>query len=1000
MTTRLPLVLLVSACCLAGSPASAQVQDDNRSAWAVTGQVFDVARVDNTIYAAGPPALGVALVPADEPFGVVDATTGTATPSAFEIATPRGGSVNAAVSDGAGGWYVGGSFTRIYQGGSGWSGLAHLTPPAVDLAFKPAVNGIVNGLWKEGSTLYVVGLFTQVNGLPRGGGAAFNLTTGALLPWNPALDGGATYVIAVSGGTAFVGGTFTTASGTARPGFAAVNATTGALAASPTTTLNTGAIVNAMQLSGNTLYIGGLFTAIGGTSRTNVGAIDITSGSTLPFQADTNGQVGALLPDGAALYMGGSFQTVGGQPRSRLARVDAATGAVDSWSANANAAVLALLRIGTTLYAGGGFSMIAGSPRLGAAAVSTVTGLALPWNPGLAGGTTTVLRAWSAGDVLAAGAFTHIGAVPRPGVAAIDIVTNELLPFSIAIDGPVRGITAVGNTLYLAGTFQTVNGEPRSNFAAVDRRTGVLLPWNPNVSGMIGSNLGGRSVAVQGSTAYLGGHFTSVGGQPRFGLAQVDATTGAVLSFTADAGGGGVNKIVLAGQTMYVGGNFSMIGGQVRQGMAAFDLTSGTPALTTLSVTLTSSVTPLINTMKVVGSTLYLGGIFGSVNGQARQGAAAITLPGGVVTPFAPGLSAQVFDIDVLGPVAYLAGAFSQVNGAYRPAFAAVDAATGRVNQPFAPDSQPGTGTRVLAAPEGLVAAGNIPADWLRFFPTTGLAGLPGPPTAPMAGQVPSVGLFLFWGPPAVGGDVTGYRLEVGSVPGSSNIATIPIAGDDPFFLYEGVVPPGNYYTRVRAVSALGVGPASPESAFTSSASFCLGPFATPIPTATVNGGNVTIAWPDPTGAAPMTYALSAGTASGRADIGRIPVGPAMQFSTSAPPGAYFVRLHGQNACGIPSPSPELLVSVGGVFPLDAPAVTATITGGVVTVTWTPVAGATGYALEAGFGPLDASIARVSVAETSLVAAAPPGTYYVRVFALGGPTGTSNASNETVIVVP
>ncbi len=999
--TRLHLLLIVSACCLASGAASAQVQDDNRLPWAVTGQVFDVARVDNTLYVAGGATLGVSLFPADEPFGVVDATTGTPTPSAFEISTPRGGTVNAAVSDGAGGWYVGGTFTRIYNGGgSGWSGLAHLTPPGFDPAFKPAVNGIVNGLWKEGSTLYVVGLFTQVNGFPRAGGAAFNLTTGALLPWNPALDGGAAYVIAVNGGTVFLGGIFTTASGTARPGFAAVDATTGALASSPTTTLNTGAIVNAMQLSGNTLYLGGLFTAIGGTSRTNVGAIDITSGATLPFQADTNGQVGALLPDGAALYMGGTFQTVGGQPRMRLARVDAATGAVDSWSANANAAVLALLRIGTTLYAGGAFSIIAGAPRMGAAALSTSTGAPLPWNPGLAGGNITVLRAWTAGDVLAAGANTHVGAVPRPGVAAIDIVTNELLPFSIAVDGQVRGIMAVGNTLYLAGAFQNVNGASRPNFAAVDRRTGALLPWNPNASGTIGGNLGGRSVVVQGSSAYIGGHFTSVGGQPRFGFARVDATTGAVLPFTADTGGGGVNRIVLAAQTLYVGGNFSMIGGQVRQGLAAFDLTSGTPALTTLSVTLTSSVTPVINTMKVVGSTLYLGGIFGSVNGQARAQAAAITVPGGAVTPFNPGINGQVFDIDVLGPVAYLAGAFSNVNGAFRPAFAAVDAATGRVLQPFEPDNPTGVGNRVLAYPEGLVAAGNITGEWLKFFPTTGLAGLPGRPVAPLAGQVPGMGLFLFWGPSAVGGEVTGYRLEVGSTPGTANIATLPIAGDDPFFFYDGVVPPGTYYTRVRAVSAAGVGPASPESAFISGAGFCIGPFVSPSPTATVNGGDVTIAWPDPTLSAPMTYALSAGTASGQANIGRFPVGAAMQFSANAPPGAYFVTLHGQNACGIPSPSSELLVSVGGVFPLDAPVVTAQVSGGGVTVSWTAVAGAAGYVLEAGFGPLDASIVRIPVAGTSLSATPPAGTYWVRVYAVGGPTGVSHASNETLIVVP
>src|SRR6478752_5656412 len=47
--------------------------------------------------------------------------------------------------------------------------------------------------------------------------------------------------------------------------------------------------------------------------------------------------------------------------------------------------------------------------------------------------------------------------------------------------------------------------------------TGTLLPWNPNVSGTV------RAIDVVGSTAYLGGSFTSVGGTGRRNLAAVDA---------------------------------------------------------------------------------------------------------------------------------------------------------------------------------------------------------------------------------------------------------------------------------------------------------------------------------------------------------------------------------------------------------------------------------------------------------------------------------------------
>ncbi|MGE0812351.1 MAG: hypothetical protein AB7O28_00590 [Vicinamibacterales bacterium] len=1004
MTTRLPLTLLVVASCFAGHSAFAQVQDNNRSAWAVTSQLFDVTRVDNTLYVAGVPQMGVAYSDdSTEPFLFVDPVTGAPTATVFTASVPRDGSVNAMVSDGSGGWYVGGNFTRIGSGGgSGWSGLAHLTPPTVDMTFKPSVNGLVNGLWRQGSTLYLVGRFDQVNGQARGGGAAFDVTTGALLPWNPALDtasnGNNAAAIIVSGSTVFLGGNFTTASGNARPGFAVVDATTGALLGTPATTLSTGAVVGALALSGNTLYLGGMFTAIGAVTRANFGAIDITNGNVLAFQADTNSPVRKLLIDGSRVYVGGNFTFMAGQPRGGLARVDAGTGALDAWSPGANGAVTALYLNGSTLHAGGGFSRIGGTPRVGVAALSTTTGAALHFNTGVGGGVVNQLVP-SGADLIVAGNYTHGAAVSRPGVAAIDLVTNELLPFTIDISGQVRGITASGNTLYLAGAFTTVNGQARMNFAAVDRRTGEVLPWNPNASGIIGSNLGGRTVAVSGGVAYIGGYFTTVGGAGRVGFAAVDAVTGAVLPFTADTTAGGINRLVLSGQTLYLGGNFTGIGGQARQGLAAFDLTTPTPTLTPLAITLTSGVTPAINAMKIAGSTMYLAGLFSSVNGTSRFSAAAITLPGGAVTAFAPGLNGQAFDIDVLGPVAYLAGGFSQVNGFFRPSYAAVDAATGSV-LPFVANIPAGVGNRVIAAPEGLVAVGNIFGANFNFFPASGLAGLPGRPTAPTAFLMPGQALFLGWGPPAVGGDVTSYRLEIGTGRGLANIATIPTSDDNPSFDYIGAVPPGTYYARVRGVSAKGVGPASQDMAFTVAGSACLGPWPSPIPTATVNGGAVTISWPDPVASAPMTYDLSASTVSGSVNIGTFPMGAAQQFAAAAPPGAYFLRVQGRNACGIPAASPELLVSVGGVFPLDAPTLTAQVSAGVVSLNWTAVPGAAGYRLEAGLGPLDSSIARLPLAGTSVGGAVPPGTYYLRVYALGGPTGESHASNEAVLVVP
>jgi hypothetical protein len=148
-----------------------------------------------------------------------------------------------------------------------------------------------------------------------------------------------------------------------------------------------------------------------------------------------------------------------------------------------------------------------------------------------------------------------------------------------------------------------------------------------------------------------------------------------------------------------------------------------------------------------------------------------------------------------------------------------------------------------------------------------------------------------------------------------------------------------------------------------------------------------------------LTYALDAGTTSGTYNIGPFALGATNQFTASAPPGAFFLRLRGSGPCGRPAPSPEQLVSVGGVVPLAAPVLSAQVSGANVTLNVTSVSGATGYLLDAGFGPLH-SFLRVPIPATGLSVAAPSGTYYVRAYAVGGPTGFSRASNEIVVVVP
>ena len=70
--------------------------------------------------------------------------------------------------------------------------------------------------------------------------------------------------------------------------------------------------------------------------------------------------------------------------------------------------------------------------------------------------------------------------------------------------------------------------------------------------------------------------------------------------------------------------------------------------------------------------------------------------------------------------------------------------------------------------------------------------------------------VLLTWEAPAVGGAPTSYVLEVGSSQGASNLGVFDL-GSTSLTLFVPNVPPGTYWTRMRAVNAAGIGPPSNE---------------------------------------------------------------------------------------------------------------------------------------------------------------------------------------------
>ncbi len=700
--------------------------------YVTNGPVHAIARTADTIYIGGRfDRVGPRTGP-----GVEVGLDGVRTPGLPEIAGTgptstfgAGGVVNSVVPDGTGGWYVAGLFSHV--GGVPRSNLAHIRADrSVDPAFAPAPNEMVETIVLSGTTLYAAGPFTSVSGTPRNRLAAISTLTGAVTSFNPDADGPISALqLSPDGTTLYVGGRFTRVGGLPRLAIAALRTANGTAVPTfnPNATGTSGnGVVEALALSGSTLYVGGSFSSVGGQPKTNLAALTvggpldglaIAAFDPQPSRSGCAacGSVATLTAYGSTVFVGGMFDTIGGQPRSYLAALNGADGSATAFNPSPNGNVRDLAVAGSTLYVGGTFRSIAGAPSIGGqprnytAVLNIADGTATAFDPDTNGMVQTVAVSGSA--VFLGGFFSSVGGVVRDGLAALSAVDGTVLPFAPSLAGVNGGtpvvytIALAGSTAYIGGFFGSVGGQPRSSLAAVDAVAGTVLPWNPS-AGHNGSAGVVDVVAVADDDVYVGGAYTRLGGQVRNALGSVDAVTGAVTDWAPDPNSE-VAALVVADDVVYVGGYFTTIGGETRNKVAAIGRTTGSPTPWHPDLTALGNVLAIA----VSGPNVYLGGNFTSVHGVARHNLAAVSASDATPTAFDPapddpntggGVSALAVHSDVV----YAAGFFTQAGGQPRSLLAALRASDGSATG-FAPNPSPGYGAYALAlGPDGSLAAG------------------------------------------------------------------------------------------------------------------------------------------------------------------------------------------------------------------------------------------------------------------------------------------------------
>jgi hypothetical protein len=121
-----------------------------------------------------------------------------------------------------------------------------------------------------------------------------------------------------------------------------------------------------------------------------------------------------------------------------------------------------------------------------------------------------------------------------------------------SFNGDVRTMALNGTTLFVGGNFSSVNGSTRGYIAALDTSSGALLGWNPAVGS---SGSGVYKILVNGTSMFVGGAHTVLGTTGSAYLSVVDIPGASVVPWATSVTGGAsllVADMAIDSNTLYV----------------------------------------------------------------------------------------------------------------------------------------------------------------------------------------------------------------------------------------------------------------------------------------------------------------------------------------------------------------------------------------------------------------------------------------------------------------
>jgi hypothetical protein len=228
------------------------------------------------------------------------------------------------------------------------------------------------------------------------------------------------------------------------------------------------------------------------------------------------------------------------------------------------------------------------------------------------------------------------------------------------VNGNVHAVVIVGDMVVVGGTFSQATSPtgvsvPRQNLAAFSLSTGALLTdWRADTDKAV------KALDTDGTSLWVGGDFTQVGGFARTRLAKLDAVTAEVDPAFAPKVNSGVKTIQIDGPDLYIGGGFGAVNKKKHAHVAKLRADTGTPD-ETFHASADLTVYTLVKSPTT--STLYIGGNFDAVDGTARLGVAAVdSTTGDLVGPTFQDTGIPVYGLDISPDGTVVYGAQTNLN--------------------------------------------------------------------------------------------------------------------------------------------------------------------------------------------------------------------------------------------------------------------------------------------------------------------------------------------------